>query len=102
MNVSLWAEIRRLHEVERLSQAAIARRLHCSHRTVRKALAMASPPTSKPAPRKGILDPYRSRIDALLVKYPHLNAVRVTQEISKGEDGYGGSVYAVRRYLHQV
>ena len=39
MKVSLWAEIRRLHEVERLSQAAIARRLHCSHRTVRKALA---------------------------------------------------------------
>ena len=102
MKVSLWAEIRRLHEVERLSQAAIARRLHCSHRTVRKALAMASPPASKPAPREGILDRFRPRIDALLAKHPRLNAVRVTQEISKGEDPYPGSVYAVRRVSAQV
>ena len=102
MKVPLWAEIRRLHEVERLSQAAIARRLHCSHRTVRKALAMASPPASAPAPREGILDRYRPQIDALLAKYPHLNAVRVTQEISKGKDGYRGAVYPVRRYLHRV
>ena len=102
MKVSLWAEIRRLHEVEQLSQAAIARRLHCSHRTVRKALTLASPPASKPAPREGILDRYRPQIDALLAKYPHLNAPRVTQEISKGEDGYRGTVYPVRRYLHQV
>ncbi len=102
MKVSLWAEIRRLHEVERLSQAAIVRRLHCSHRTVRKALAASSPPASKPGRREGILDRYRPRIDALLAKYPHLNAVRVTQEISQGEDGYRGSVYAVRRYLRRV
>ena len=93
MKVSLWAEIRRLHEVERLSQAAIARRLHCSHRTVRKALAMASPPASKPARHEGILDRYRPQIDALLAKYPHLNATRVMQEISKGADGYRGSIY---------
>ena len=102
MKVPLWAEIRRLHEVERLSQAAIARRLHCSHRTVRKALAMALPPASAPASREGILDRYRPQIDALLAKYPHLNAVRVTQEISKGKDGYRGTVYPVRRYLHRV
>ena len=52
MKVSLWAEIRRLHEVERLSQAAIVRRLHCSHRTVRKALAASLPPASKPGRAK--------------------------------------------------
>ena len=28
--------------------------------------------------------------------------MRVTQEISQGEDGYRGSVYPVRRYLHRV
>jgi transposase len=102
MKVSLWAEIRRLYEVERLSQAAIARRLHCSHRTVRKALAMESLPVLTPESREGILDGYGPKIDALLARYPHLNAVRVTQEISKGEDGYRGSVYPVRRYLRQV
>jgi len=102
MKVSLWAEIRRLHEVERLSQAAIARRLHCSHRTVRKALSMASPPASEPASREGILDRYRARIDALVAKYPDLNALRILEEISKGEDPYEGSIYPLRRYLHQI
>ena len=98
MKVSLWAEIRRLHEVEGLSQAAIARRLHCHHRTVRKALAMATPPTPTREPQ----DPYHARIDVLLGKYPDLSAVRVLEEISRGEDGYRGSIYPVRRYLHKI
>jgi transposase len=102
MKVSLWAEIRRLHEVERLSQAEIARRVHCSHRTVRKALALESPPTATTGSREDILDGYRAQIDALVAKYPSLSAVRVTQKISLGEDGYRGSVYPVRRYLHRV
>ena len=102
MRVALWAEIRRLHEVERLSQAAIARRLHCHHRTVRKGLALPSTPASTRGPCESLLDPYRAQIDALVAKYPGLSAVRVTEEISKGEDGYRGSVYPVRRYLHQV
>ncbi len=29
MNVALWAEIRRLAEIEKLSGRAISRRLHC-------------------------------------------------------------------------
>ena len=37
-----------------------------------------------------------------MAKYPDLSAVRVTEEISKGEDRYRGSVYPVRRYLRQV
>ena len=102
MKVALWAEIRRLYEVERLSQAAIARRLHCHHRTVRKALAMVSPCAPTAGPRESILDPYRAQIDALVAKYPNLSAVRVIEEISKGEEGYRGTVYPVRRYLHRV
>ena len=39
MKVSLWAEVRRLHEIERLSGREIARRLHCCGKTVAKALA---------------------------------------------------------------
>ena len=46
MKVALWAEIHRLHEFERLSQRAIVRRLHCSMRTVGKALSLAEPPTA--------------------------------------------------------
>lgn len=102
MKVSLWAEIRRLHEIEHLSACAIARRLRCCTKTVAKALALSSPPAPGAEPRENILDRYRPRIDALAAKYPDLSAVRVTEEISKGEDGYRGSVYPVRRYLHQV
>ncbi len=105
MKVSLWAEIRRLHEIEGLKGRAIARRLHCCTKTVTKALAMPLPPTPEAESRENILDPYRTRIDVLVAKYPDLSAVRVTEEISKGEKGekgYRGSVYPVRRYLHRV
>jgi len=102
MNVALWAEIRRLYEVEGLSQAAIARRLHCHHRTVRKALSMAATPTPTPGPRESVLDPYRAQINALVGKYPDLSAMRVLEEIARGENGYRGTIYPVRRYLHQI
>ena len=102
MNVALWAEIRRLHEIEGLSARAIARRLHCCTKTVAKALAMSAPPAPGPTPRESTLEPYRAKIDALLARYPDLTAVRVMEEISQGEDGYCGSVYPVRRYLRQV
>jgi transposase len=102
MKVSLWAEIRRLHEIEGLTGRAIARRLHCCTKTVSKALAMPAPPQFAAGPSESILDPYRARIDALVAKYPDLSAVRVTEEISRGENGYRGSVYPVRRYLHRM
>ncbi len=38
MKVGLWAEIRRLAEIEKLSGCAIARRLRCSRHTVAEAL----------------------------------------------------------------
>ena len=103
MEVGLWAEIRRLKEVEKLTQRAIARRLHCCTKTVQKALKMREPPSQTPAkPGQSILDPYRPRIDALIDKYPELSAVRVREEISKGDDGYPGGVSLVRRYLRQI
>jgi len=103
MNVALWAEIRRLTEVEKLSQRAIARRLHCCDKTIRKALAMEQPPPRRPAkPRRSILEPYHAHIDALIKRYPELSAVRVLEEISKGDEGYQGSISLVRRYLRQI
>jgi len=54
-----------LHEIEKLSARAIASRLHCSSRTVHKALALSAPPTQTPESRGSVLDPYHARIDAL-------------------------------------
>ena len=94
MKVSLWAEIRRLYEVEGLKRRAIARRLHCCTKTVAKALALLTPPLPTPqaSEHESVLAPYRAQIDALVAKYPDLSAVRVLEEISRGEQGYRGSV----------
>jgi hypothetical protein len=102
MNVSLWAEIRRLAEIEHLSGRAIVRRLRCCSKTVAKALAMTQPPTGKPQPRGSILDRWRGQIEALVAKYPHLSAVRVREEIAKGAEGYRGGVGLVRRLLREI
>src|SRR3990172_1064843 len=104
MKVSLWAEIRRLYEVEGLKRRAIARRLHCCTKTVAKALTLLRAPLPAPGPgeEESVIDPYRAQIDALVAKYPDLSAVRVLEEISGGEHGYRGSVYPVRRYLRGV
>ena len=102
MKVSLWAEIRRLHEVEGLSQAAIARRLHCCTGPFARHWPWRRLPRPRREPQENVLDPYHAQIDVLLAKYPDLSAVRVLEEIARGEDGYRGSVYPVRRYLHKI
>jgi len=103
MKVGLWAEIRRLKEIEKLSHRAIARRLRCCAKTVKKALALERPPDRllRPA-RASLLDPYKPQIDALLAHTPELSAVRVLEEIRRGEQGYRGGVKLVRKYLQQI
>ncbi len=102
MNVALWAEIRRLAEIEKLSRRAIARRLHCARHTVAAALALDQPPARDVSRRASLLDPHRAKIDALLVKDPELSAVRIREEIARGPDGYTGSACVLRRYLRQI
>jgi transposase len=102
MNVSLWAEIRRLAEIEKFSRRAISRRLHCSRHTVAVALALDQPLARQTTRRASRLDPYKAKIDALLARYPELSAVRIQEEIARGPDGYTGSVITVRRYVRSV
>src|SRR5208337_697108 len=102
MNVGLWAEIRRLAEIEKLSGWAIARRLRCSRHTVAAALKQDRPPVPQAARRASILDPYKAKIDALLVRSSDLSAVRIREEIARGPEGYTGSAISVRRYLRTV
>lgn len=103
MKVSLWAEIRRLHEIEKLSKRAIAERLSCCHTTVTKALAMEEPPSQvAKQPRTSKLDPYKKKIDEIIERYPRLSAVRVWEEISKSEGGYQGGITLVKDYLRTI
>src|SRR5271166_3720783 len=102
MKVALWAEIRRLSEIEKLSGRVIARRLHCSRDTVTAALQMQQPPPATAARRDSALDPYLDQIKDLLAKHPDLSAVRIREEIARGPEGYAGSVDVLRRYLRKV
>ena len=102
MNIGLWAEIRRLAEIEKLSRRAIVARLRCSRHLVTAVLELEQPP-ARPVPSRGSrLDPYKAKIDALLAKYPDLSAVRIHEEIARGPDGYTGSAITVRRYVRSV
>jgi transposase len=102
MNVALWAEIRRLAEIEKCSCRAIARRLHCSRHTVAAALQLDQPPGREVSQRTSLLDPYKAKIDALLAKTPDLSAVRIREEIARDPEGYQGSAIVVRRYLRTI
>jgi transposase len=102
MNVALWAEIRRLAEIDKLSGRLIARRLHCSRHTVAAALELQQPPTPEPTRRDSLLDPYLEQIKELLSRYPDLSAVRIREEIARGPQGYRGSTTVLRRYLRRV
>jgi transposase len=102
MKVALWAEIRRLTEIDKLSGWVIARRLHCSRHTVAKALKLQQPPTPQATRRARLLDAYVEQIKKLLARYPDLSAVRTREEIARGPHGYTGSASALRRYLQQI
>ena len=85
-DVSQWAEIRRFHEIDGLSQREIARRARCHRDTVRRALSQPVAPTAMPRTTRGsILDPFKPKIDQLVAESPELSAVRTYEEISQGD-----------------
>ena len=102
MNVALWAEIRRLAEIEKLSGRQIAERMHCARDTVAAALKLDQPPTRAARPRASRVNAHRAKIEALLAKQPDLSAVRIHEEIARGPEGYTGSVHVLRRYLRKI
>ena len=55
MKVALWAEIRRLAQIERLSGRAISRRLRCSRDSVAAAIKLDQPPVRRPSNRGSFL-----------------------------------------------
>jgi transposase len=59
VGVEQWAEIRRMHRVERLSIRDISRRTGLHRKTVRRALAAETPPRYFRAPAGSKLDPFK-------------------------------------------
>ena len=92
-----WAEVRRLHRVEGLSQRAIARRLGIARATVAAALKREAPPRYARAPRGSKLDPFKLRIAELLREFPELSGVRVFELLQA--EGYAGKLSILRDEL---
>jgi transposase len=101
LGVEQWAEIRRMANVERLSQREIRRRTGIHRDTIRKALASDEPPSYGPRPRRpSKLDPFIAEIERLLDEEPTLSGVRVLEEIQGL--GYQGSKTILDNLLREL
>ena len=81
ITVEDWAEIRRLHRSEGISQAGIARMLGISRNTVAKALASDRPPKYERAPAGSVVDAVEPRIRLLLAQFPTMPATVIAERI---------------------
>jgi transposase len=95
-----WAEVRRLHEREGLSQAAIARRLGMSRNTVARLLGLAGPPRYARPARGSLLDPFMPRIAALLDAEPRVSATVILERLRA--DGFTGGITIIKDHLQIV
>jgi transposase len=79
VGVEQWAEIRRLHFVEGLSQREIRRRTGLHRDTIRRAINSSEPPVYRRAPAGSRLDPFKDEIHRLLADDHKLTGVRVRE-----------------------
>lgn len=58
LNVEQWADLRRLHFIEKVGIRELARRTGLHRTTIRRALRSADPPRYARPPRSSKLDPF--------------------------------------------
>ena len=100
VGVEQWAEIRRLHRVERLSIREISKRTGLHRRTVRRALASSTPPRYVRAPAGSKLDPFREWICERLSEDPSIESQRLREMAT--ELGYAGGKTIFDDYVREV
>ena len=105
MDTELWAAIRRLFEIEKLSKSAIAARLRVHRNTVRRALASTQGPP--PDARKlalactdGKVDAYDGYLRQRLREYPELSGAKLLKEIRRM--GYDGGYSILKEHLRTL
>ena len=100
VGVQQWAEIRRMHEVEQLSQREICRRTGLHRKTIRRALNSPEPPSySRPA-QGSKLDPFKDEVNRLLKGDPRIPSQRIRELIT--ELGFEGAKTIVDDYVREV
>ena len=100
VGVEQWAEIRRMHRVERLSIREISRRTGLHRKTIRRALAAETPPRYARAPAASKLDPFREWICEQLRADPQIQSLRLREMAS--ELGYAGGKTIFDDYVREV
>jgi hypothetical protein len=100
VGVEQWAEIRRLHGVERLSIQEISRRTGLHRKTVRRALAATVPPRYSRPVAVSKVDPFKDWICEQLVADPGIASQRL-RELA-GEIGYEGGKSIFDDYVREV
>jgi len=101
MEPHIWAEIKRLHQVEQCSISEISRRVRMDRKTVRKALQAEQLPVRQMRqnlPSK--LDAYKSYILDRLKTYPQLPATVLYEEITR--NGYTGKLRILWQYVASI
>ena len=107
ISVEKREQIRRAYFIENKSMRTIAKELHCSRDTVKKAMASpeGEPYTLTQERSAPVLGPYKARIDELLAQSERMprkqryTGHRIYELIEA--DGYTGSESSVRRYIGQ-
>jgi transposase len=100
VGVEQWAEIRRMHFVERLSIKEINRRTGRSRVTIRQVLRSDEPPRYERAAVSSKLDPHKDEIHRLLRAEPRIPATRIRELIA--DAGYSGGQTILDVYLREV
>jgi transposase len=103
MDAELWANIRRLHLVDKLSRSAVARHLNVHRNTVRDALASpGGPPKTIPrrAPMPSKLDPFKAHILERLSLHPTLPGTTLFEDLKAR--GYTGRLAILWEHLKTV
>ncbi len=100
LNVEQWAEIRRLHFIEKVGIRALSRRFGVHRDTIRRAIRNADPPKYARAPRPSQLEPFKDEVHRLLKDDPHLPAVRIRELLQPL--GYQGGETILKEHLREV
>lgn len=95
-----WSEVRRLHQVERLSKSAIAAKLSMSRTTVDRLLSLDAPPKYERTVRRSQLDEFADAIAAMLDADPRVPATVVIQQLRPL--GYQGGISILKDHLAVV
>jgi transposase len=100
VGVEQWAEIRRMHRVERLSIREISKRSGLHRKTIRRALAAETPPKYSRAPAASKLDLFKDWICEQLQVDPRIQSLRLREMAA--ELGYEGSKTIFDDYVREV